>query len=662
MSAPVAEIDAPQPSPTRANRDELPVGPKPAADQEFSERVFVRWSLAAIAGIGLAIYWPALEVPFLFDDWRNIVHADISVVHRLWPWGPAPPALRGLGTWTFQLNYAWSGLDVRTYHAVNIAIHLAAGCVLFDFVRRTLKLPGVPAWLAEHSRWLALSAALVWLVHPLQTQSVTYIVQRYESLMGLCYLLVLYCTLRGAERQQGKEPRPLVAALWYALAFVACWAGAATKEVMVTCPLVVLLFDRAYVAGSWRLALRRRGGLYLALAVPTAWLIYVNAETLVVSGNEAGVGFGYKGLTAWEYLRSQPTVLLHYLRLTFWPDVLTLDYGWPVETSPWRIYGLGAVIVLLLIACLWLMAKHPRLGVLGLSFFLILAPTSSIIPIADLIYEHRVYLPLACLVVLTLVSLARLACYSIPSSAPRFLWTVTAIVVSLLAARTVARNYEYRDPLALWERMAAGNPLHARHHCILARYYQDAGRRADAIAAFERSLALKPTDHYTWVEYGNLFFDERDFGAAIDRYRAAIRVNPKSFRAYANIGRSELIRANYASALQASREALACVPGDPVVVKQVAWLLATAPDEKLRNGRDALRLAESLPQDPRHVDIQWQEVHAAALAELGRYDEAVASSERGVAAAESIGSKRLSQLQAQLDRYRAQHPWRLPSP
>jgi tetratricopeptide (TPR) repeat protein len=486
--------------------------------------------------------------------------------------------------------------------------------------------------------------------------------------MGLCYLLVLYCTLRGAERQGAKEPRPLVAALWYGAAFMACWAGAATKEVMVTCPLVTLLFDRAYLAGTWQQAFRRRSWLYLSLLVPTGWLIYVNGETLVASGNEAGVGFGYEGLSAWEYLRSQPAVLLHYLRLTFWPDVLTLDYGWPVETSPVRIYGLGAVIVSLLFVSLWLMAKRPRLGSLALSCFLILAPTSSIVPIADLIYEHRVYLPLAGVVLLALVGVAALARLSFPSSAwehtsgssaSRVLWSVTAVIVLLLAARTTLRNLEYRNPVALWEAMAARNPLHARHWCILAKYYQDSGRRADAIAAFERSLALKPSDHYTWVEYGNLFFDERNFDAAIERYREAIRANPKSFRAHANIGRSELIRANYASALLASREALACVPSDPVIVKQLAWLLATAPDATLRDGHEALRLAESLPQDPRHVDIQWHEVHAAALAELGRYEEAALSSERAVAAAHSIGSQRIGQLQAQLDRYREKKPWRL---
>jgi tetratricopeptide (TPR) repeat protein len=569
--------------------------------------------------------------------------------------------LRCFGTWTFQLNYAWGGLDVRGYHAVNIAIHLAAACMLFDLARRTLRFPGIPSWLAEHSRWLSLSIALIWLVHPLQTQSVTYIVQRYESLMGLCYLLVIYCTLRGAEatslRVRAGAQRQYALG-WYLAAFIACWAGAATKEVMVTAPLVTLLFDRAYLAGSWREVFRRRWVLYVALLMPIGWLLYVNAEVLVVDTRDAGVGFGYKGLTAWEYLCSQPAVLLHYLRLTFWPDVLTLDYGWPVETSRWRIYGLGAVIVGLVALSLWATIKHPRIGVLGLSFFLILAPTSSILPIADLIYEHRVYLPLVCIVAVTLVGLAAIRA-SLPGRTERPLWVATAAIVALLGVRAVARNYEYREPIALWERMATQNPQHPRHFTILGKYYQDAGRRADALAAFERSIALKADDHYVWTEYGNLFFAERDFDRANELYRKAIAINPKSFRAHANIGRGELMRGNYAAALASSRHALACVPSDPVIVKQVAWLLAAAPEDKRRDGREALQLIESIPQDPRHVDIQWQEVHAAALAEVGRFDDAIAASRRAVEAAQSIHSKRLPELQAQLAIYQAGKPWRL---
>src|SRR5262245_33719931 len=119
-------------------------------------------------------------------------------MHYVWPWGPISDISRWFGVWTFQLNYAFGGNAPLGYHLVNIAIHVAASLTLFDLARRMLLLPGTPHALAERSTAVALVIALVWLVHPLQTQAVTYVIQRYESLMGLFFLLALYCTLRGA--------------------------------------------------------------------------------------------------------------------------------------------------------------------------------------------------------------------------------------------------------------------------------------------------------------------------------------------------------------------------------------------------------------------------------------------------------------------------------
>src|SRR5438874_1462559 len=120
--------------------------------QPTPEASYVHWSLALIVGLGGLLYWSALDVPFLFDDWRNIVRPEHSYVHRLWPWGPPPPLARCFGAWTLQLNYAAFGLNLTAFHAVNIAIHVAAAGVLFDLVRRCLLLNVIPAWLATHRR------------------------------------------------------------------------------------------------------------------------------------------------------------------------------------------------------------------------------------------------------------------------------------------------------------------------------------------------------------------------------------------------------------------------------------------------------------------------------------------------------------------------------
>ena len=172
-----------------------------------------RWVLAAIVGLGWLLYWHSLDVPFLFDDWRNIVH-DESLTHQLWPWGKMPQLGRCFGIWTFQLNFAVAGLNLAGYHFVNIAIHIAAACVLFDLVRLLASSRTLPRILTGREQWLAAATALIWVAHPLQTQAVTYIVQRFESLMALFFLLTLYCTVRGS-----RSARPIG---WYVAAWLAC--------------------------------------------------------------------------------------------------------------------------------------------------------------------------------------------------------------------------------------------------------------------------------------------------------------------------------------------------------------------------------------------------------------------------------------------------------
>lgn len=617
----------------------------------FRSTTALRWPAALLIGLGLVAFANGIGGQFVLDDAQSLI--DDPQMYQVWPSGPIRDVNRWFGVWTLQGSYWLGGRDPRPYHVANIAIHLAAGLTLFGLVRRTLQLPGTTPWIASAADSIALAAAAIWLVHPLQTQSVTYIVQRYESLMGLCFLLVLYCTLRGAQAARGWP--------WYVAAAIAAWLGAGTKEVMVAALPVLLLFDRCFLTGSWRDVLRRRWALHLAVALSAAWIVFADRTTFVAGGENHNAGFSYLGVSPWEYLRSQPAILLHYLRLTFWPDVLVLDHGWQVEQAAWRVYGLGAVIVMLLAGSLIALWRWPRLGFLGLSFFLILAPTSSIMPIADLAFEHRMYLPLAPIIVLVVLNAAWLL-HRVPlSNRHRQLLGGVALVavLGLLTARTIARNVDYCHPERLWTKNIAATPHHGRPYRLLALHLRQAGKTDEAKTALQQSLQLEPNDYKTWVEYGGLCFQERDYDRALELYRQAISVEPRCGPAYGNIGRIELIRGNYAAALAASQAATRADPHDTIFRKQVAWLLATVPDAALRDGAASLRLIDSIRQNPRQVDIQWHEVRAAALAECGRFDEAIVTANRAVRSAESIHSQRLTELKSQLAGYQAGRPWRL---
>ena len=219
------------------------------------------WLAAAIIALAaLAVYANSFNGAFVFDDIPWIL-VDPGV-HKLWPLtdvlfssNPNFVSGRPVVNLTIAVNYVLGGTDPRGYHAFNIAIHILAGLTLFGIVRRTLAMPVLRDRFAAAATPLALAVALVWIVHPLQTAAVTYVIQRTEALVGLFYLLTLYCVIRGTE--SGRSWR------WYAAAVAACFLGMGTKEVMVTAPVVVLLYDRTFLSGSFAAALTRRWGLYL---------------------------------------------------------------------------------------------------------------------------------------------------------------------------------------------------------------------------------------------------------------------------------------------------------------------------------------------------------------------------------------------------------------
>ncbi|PYV13041.1 MAG: hypothetical protein DMG21_22065, partial [Acidobacteria bacterium] len=282
------------------------------------------------------------------------------------------PPPRGGGTGrplvclTLALNYSVSGLEPWSYHAVNLTIHAAGALVLFGIVRRTLQGTRLRGRFGAHASGLAAAVAACWAVHPLQTESVTYIIQRAESLMGLLLLLTLYCVIRGHD-----SPRRL---WWHATAIFCCALGMGSKEGMVIAPIIVLLYDRIFLADSWAELWNQRSGLYTGLAA--TWLIPV----LLVIMNKArgGAVMGFPAVSPWRYAQNQFGAIAHYLRLAVWPDRLCIDYGWQSSTLPRSWILSGAIIIWpLLLATAWALERAPMLGFLGAWFFLTLAPSSS---------------------------------------------------------------------------------------------------------------------------------------------------------------------------------------------------------------------------------------------------------------------------------------------
>ena len=359
-----------------------------------------RWRIVAAATIillaGLTVYANSFAGEFVLDDHLWIVLNP--TIRHLWPPGtvlfPKDAFSSGRPVLNLSLaaSYALSGMNVWGYHAVNVGIHLLAALALFGVVRRTLLTPRLCGRFGRFSTALALAIALLWVVHPLGTAAVTYIIQRTEALAALFYLLTLYCVIRGENSARS--------AAWYCAAIVSCFLGMATKEVMVTAPVFVLLYDRTLLSGSFAAAFKKRWWMYCCLAATWGVVWW----SLVSTGfHSDSTGFGVKGFTPLAYAATEPGVILHYLRLAVWPVGLVLDYDWPAVDSVAAIVPPAIVIAVLLGLTIWGLVKNKPAALLGAWFFGILAPTSTFIPIRDAAFEHRIYLPLAAVIAIFVI-------------------------------------------------------------------------------------------------------------------------------------------------------------------------------------------------------------------------------------------------------------------
>jgi protein O-mannosyl-transferase len=482
------------------------------------------------------VYANAMSGPFLFDDENAIVRN--SQIRQLWP--PAVPlspprdtsvAGRPLVNLSLAANYAVHQLDVRGYHVFNLTIHALAALVLFGIVRRTLELPHITGTVREQAVNLAWGAAALWLLHPLQTEPVNYIVERTELMMGLAYLVTLYAGIR-ALQEQGRRR-------WRVVAIGACAAGMACKESMVTAPLAVMLYDSIYSPLSLRETWRTRKALYGGLAA--TWLVLA---ALMASDPRSSVGFN-AGTTPWLYFLNQLEMIATYLRLSVWPRELVLDYGPPKQLAYRDVLPQAAVVLGLAIATVAALYRRPRIGFLAAWFFLTLAPTTSFVPIATEVgAERRMYLPLAALCVLAVLGGFRLF-------RERRAWgAVAALAVTLfLAAGTVARNAEYRSRLSMAETIRDRRPS-GKSHYVVAIELLRVGRRDDGLAELRSAVSDYPEARYA---LGTELLGEQKFDAAIYELCSFVRArptHPNVILARDQLGRAFLSQGDLAAALR----------------------------------------------------------------------------------------------------------------
>jgi tetratricopeptide (TPR) repeat protein len=545
--------------------------------------IAIRAALIVLAGV--AVYVNSLSAPFVFDDQSAII--DNPSIRQLSPLSVplSPPqnkpvARRPIVNLTLAVNYAMGRLDPFGYRVANLAIHLLAALTLFGIVRRTLRLPSLASQFGGQATNLAWITALIWTLHPLQTELIDYVTQRTESMMALFYLLTIYCSIRALEtRRPGR---------WHACSVIACLAGMACKESMVTAPAIVALYDWTFVSRA-ALDKIRRGRLYVGLVAT-----WVPLAILMIASPTTSVGF-YTNVSPWTYLLSQPAMLLTYLRESLWPRNLVLDYGIPEPVTLTEVWLPFLAVAAIGVFVIYVLVRRPHAGFLGAWCFITLSPTSSFVPIATEVgAERRMYLPLAALVALVVLGAYR-AWTSRVSAQPQTVPIAATVALCVaLAAGTIQRNREYQTKLSIMKVTVERRP-HPRSYQMLANAYFEAGERdqalqylrlakADPTASFmlgielvsggqvapgaeelERFVSLAPSHPRAADAHealGQVYLNGGQLDRAAAHLRTAVGLEPRRAASHGLLGRVLVQQGRTGEALGELQTSVTLQPGD----------------------------------------------------------------------------------------------------
>lgn len=531
--------------------------------------MFIRWRTWIFLLVALMCYADIFHNPFIFDDLLGILeNRGIRSFWPLWnvmdvlpdetPWGRPAVQL------SLALNYFISGLEVWSYHLINILIHVCAAWILCELLRIVLK-----KFLPSVSDILAFCAALIWLAHPLATSAVTYTVQRAESLMALFYLLTLYFTARSSEKSRPQSASdPAEVSLFFkkphywnknqtffaAGGIASAFLGVCSKEAFVTAPLAALLLDWAVLDNTWKNILQKRWKYYLGLF--SSWILLAFLMWKWPRTDSVGITDKY---SSWEYFLIQWQVIIHYLRLAIFPVGLSLDYDWPKVKNIADALPQGIFLTALFGASLWALFKKHALGYLGFLFFLILSPTCSFIPIyTSVATEHRMYLPLTTVVTFGVLTVYFLTEKLKNKSIIRRLGM--SFIILALETTTFLRNLDYQNGITIWQDVIIKQPNNKRAWNNLGGMYYQSGDSKTAFECFKRSVDLDPKYAEAFSNVGVILGQSGYLQEGIEWLEKAATIKPKSIQTQINLGLFYFDLGNYERAAESYHRALKINP------------------------------------------------------------------------------------------------------
>ncbi len=531
-----------------------------------------------ILGVGFLAWSNSFHGPFVFDDLPSIVNN--SLIRELDRFFTDPSVFlafprRFLGYLSLAVNFKIGGLATEGYHIVNLLLHLSSTLALYAFCRMLLRTPYLAASPSVGgSPHLSLIAALLFVAHPIQTQAVTYITQRFTVIATLFYLLALTCYLRSRTGQADDAVSPA----WYASAILCAICAMLSKEIAFTLPIAVGLLECFFFSGMRR-RITRLGPFFALLAIIPLLILFGNSHA-PQQVTHRWIPPLQTGISQSDYLTTQPAVFATYLRLMLVPVNQTLDYDYPLVRSLAEPQAAGGLILLLaltlLACCLYRQTANlgARLTAFGIFWFLLALSVESFVPLDDLINEHRLYLPSAGAAIAAAGFLSLLA----RRVSARSIAITSGIIITLLALTTWKRNLVWSDEILLWSDAVAKAPGKARPHYNLGTVLSNRGVVDAAEEEFKAALAIDPQHAKARYNLGVLRASRGDTAEAKTHYETALRLEPSLAEAHNSLGVLLAAQGRLPEAIGAYRDALKLMPNLADARNNLGAALAAAGD------------------------------------------------------------------------------------
>jgi tetratricopeptide (TPR) repeat protein len=502
----------------------------------------VLFSIIALSVLIFSIYGNSLDCSWHFDDEPNITtNPNLHLKETTWESlrralfsdrnNPRVP-YRPVACLTFAFNYYFGELEVSGYHLVNVFIHLISSIFLFLFIYQTLNLPSMERNYASKSHFIALLATILWAINPVQTQAVTYIVQRMASLAGMFYIISMFFYLQA--RTTEANPKKI---LFFTLCFVSFAMAIGSKENAAMLPLSIFLYEILVIQGITGQKLRR----YSRKLVIVIGIILVFCFTYfyIQGGNIFSFFVGYEDrqFTLAQRLLTEPRIIVFYITLLLYPDPSRLNIAHSVQISTSFLNPIWTFFSILFILgaigySVYLAKKRPLFSFCVLFFFLNHAIESTILPL-ELIFEHRNYIPSMFFFLPIAIGFSNLLQLYAQKKAMKHI--ISAFIILLIIGvghATFMRNFAWKNEGSLWMDAIEKSPDLSRPHHNLGKYYHDHGHENEAILEYQKATE-KPVSNridesfVTYYNLGKIYGDLKDYEKALSHYYRALSINPR---------------------------------------------------------------------------------------------------------------------------------------